>query len=272
MKIAALFVVYHPDIRQLVTNVAAVIDSVEYVLVWRNSDENFSELTCREKVILLGDGENRFIAYPLNQALQWCSSHGCDFLLTMDQDSTWSDFAGFRKSVKLNRDDNIAIYAPSVNKCGIKKYGGGKLADYQQVDFVISSGSLINVSIAQKVGGFNSRYKIYWVDSEFCYKVRANGYKIMQFSQFSLAHHLGNPTKILFGFFTSNYSPQIYYFIFRNMLWEHRQYGPKAVGYKCMAYTYMYNLRGILLGEKQKCRKLYKILLASVHGLFCSYK
>lgn len=44
MKIAALFVVYHPDIRQLVTNVAAVIDSVEYVLVWRNSDENFPSL------------------------------------------------------------------------------------------------------------------------------------------------------------------------------------------------------------------------------------
>lgn len=127
MKIAALFVAYHPDIEQLLNNVAAVIDSVEYVLVWRNSSvADYSPLaSLSDKVILLGDGENRFIAYPLNQALQWCSSHGCDFLLTMDQDSTWSDFTGFRKSVKLNRDDNIAIYAPSVNKCGIKNIVGG---------------------------------------------------------------------------------------------------------------------------------------------------
>lgn len=267
MKIAALFVAYHPDIEQLLNNVAAVIDSVEYVLVWRNSVADYSPLaSLSDKVILLGDGENRFIAYPLNRALQWCSSHDCDFLLTMDQDSTWSDFAAFKKCVELNRDNSIAIYAPVIN------HNGSGDTSMSNVDFVITSGSLVNVAVAQKIGGFNTKYRIYWVDSEFCYKVRANGYKIMQFSDFSLKHNLGNPTKTLFGFTTSNYSPQIYYFIFRNMLWEHRQYGPKAVGYKCLAYTYMYNLRGILLGEKNKCRKLYKILQASVHGLFCSYK
>ena len=44
MKIAALFVAYHPDIEQLLNNVAAVIDSVEYVLVWRNSVADYLPL------------------------------------------------------------------------------------------------------------------------------------------------------------------------------------------------------------------------------------
>lgn len=274
MKIAAVFVAYKPDVGALVRNVTAVIDSVEYVLIWRNSVEDYSALaSLSDKIVLLGNGENQYIAGPLNQALKWSASHGCDFLLTMDQDSTWTDFASFKKNVEFDVDNNIAIYAPSINRnSDYREVGGGKIPDYQCVDFVITSGSLINVSIAQLIGGFNVNYKIYWVDSEFCYKVKNNGYRIKQFSGFSLFHKLGNPSKTLFGFTTSNYSPQMYYFIFRNMIWEHREYGPNAVSYKCLIYTFMYNIRGIILGERAKCRKLYKIFQATFHGLFYSYR
>ena len=45
MKIIAIFVAYKPDMNALRRNVAAVIDSVDYVLVWRNSGEDFSTLS-----------------------------------------------------------------------------------------------------------------------------------------------------------------------------------------------------------------------------------
>lgn len=266
IKIASVITVYK-RLKLLEDNIKSIVNAVDRIVLWRNSNEDLSYIKAiSDKIILMGTGENLLISCPLNKVLEWCSNNSYDYLLTMDQDSVWCDCCGFIEAVKRNKHTDVAIYAPNIN---------GEIktdVDIMDTDYVITSGSLISVPIAREVGGFNEKYGIYWVDGEFAFKIRNAGYRIVKLTRFILKHKLGNPTKTIFGFTTSNYSSFIYFILFRNMLWEHRQYGNKAVSLRCIAYNYVYNIRGIVFGEHNKIKKLLAILRGTFCGLFKSYK
>ena len=117
MKIAALVVTYHPDAVLLRSNIAAFVNDVDEVIVWKNSPEPIDCLNewCH-KITFMGTGHNDMIALPVNRAMDYCRSKHYDFLLTMDQDSCWQDFHGFVDTVMaFPYDDKVGIYAPNVN-------------------------------------------------------------------------------------------------------------------------------------------------------------
>lgn len=262
-RIAAIVVTFHPNRDELYNNVRSFIDEVDSLLIWRNSEEPMDYLSeWQEKIYFVGTGKNEYIAKPLNYALSWCLENRYDYLLTMDQDSVWENFNGFLASTKKSLDNSVAIYAPNLNNqwsCDNETI---------EVASVITSGSLVNVEAAKAVCGFNEYYKIYWVDGEFCYKVRRNGYRILVFTSYCLKHQLGRQTKTIFGYYTSNYSPKVYYFMFRNMFWMRREHGGSSVSVKCILYTVLYNVRGIILGESDKLKKLCSIIKGTFDGLF----
>lgn len=265
-NIAAIVVCYHPESELLRTNVGAFAGDVERVLVWRNSADDLGWL--KEEfgnVEFMGDGENAFIARPLNEALRYCANKGYKWLLTMDQDSVFEDFAAFKKDILNREESDVAVYAPNVNNLYCD-------CDDHKAETVITSGSVIDVEKALETGGFKEKYEIYWVDGEYCYRARKSGYKIIVTGRHHLKQQFGRQTRTLFGFETSNYSAPIYYRLIRNMLWEHREHGSKAVSLRCIAHTLIFTTRGIALGEKQKFRKLSAIAKGLWHGTFKSYK
>ena len=264
--IASVVILYHPKTEEVLDNIRSYSATVDKILVWRNSSEELcipSDL--REKVLLMGAGENEFMAKPLNAALDWCEQNGYDFLLTMDQDSKWENAAHFIVRATALAEADVALYAP---------YTIGQYARPEQdydAESVITSGSLVNVKIAKRLGGFREDYRIYWVDGEFCYWARKNGYRIRVLHDCALIQQFGKQTRTLFGFTTSNYSPYIYYLLIRNMFWMRREF-PEGVSIKTVLYTLFYNTRGILLGEKNKVRKIHSINKGIVHGLFSKYE
>lgn len=267
MKITTIIVAYHPDMELLRRNIEAIHDHVDKILIWRNSADDLSALTSLfPKIEMIGDGTNHFMAYPLNQALQWAHNHAYDWLLTMDQDSVWDNFGEFLIDALTDADDSVMLYTPNVN------HAFDSTPTHTDVETAITSGSLINVERALGIGGFKEKYEIYWVDGEFCYRARREGMKVRMLPRHNLTQQFGRQTRTLFGFQTSNYSPQIYYYLIRNMLWEHREHGSRAVSFRCIAHTLLFTTRGIILGEKQKMKKLGKISLAIWHGLTKSYR
>lgn len=266
-KIAALFSLYHPDLIQLKNNVQAIANHVDTVILWRNSNEDIETLkNISGNIVFMGNGENQFLAFPMNECLKWCHKNGYDYLLTMDQDSLWNNFENFLNIVHTSNRQDIAIFAPNVNW----KYP--KSDKMIETTYVISSGSLIKVNAALEVGGFNEKYKIYWLDGILCHKICKAGYHIMIVPECNIDHKFGNITKTLFGFETPNYSPEVYYYLIRNMIWSHRQYGVSTVSYKCIGYNLLYNVRGIILGDKNKIKKLSMVMKALIHGLFLPYE
>ena len=260
--VASVVVLYNPYIEEVFKNIRSYSQAVDKILLWRNSPERITvPIDLMDKVLLMGSGENGYMAKPLNAALEWCIGNGYDYLLTMDQDSKWTNAKYFVDRALSLAEDDVAVYAP---------YTVGQYEKPEQdydAESVITSGSLVNVKIASQLGGFREDYKIYWVDGEFCYWARKNGYRIRVLSDCTLVQQFGRQTKTLFGFTTSNYSPKVYYFLIRNMLWMRREF-PKGVSVKTVLYTLMYNIRGILLGENNRIRKIHSINKGIIHGLF----
>ena len=264
--LAAVVVTYHPKEEEVWANIRSYAYAVDKVLVWRNSPEDLSVPSdLEEKVSLLGNCENEFMAKPLNFALEWCADNGCDYILTMDQDSKWENAGYFVDRALALAEGDIALYAPYT----VGQYER-PVQDYD-AESVITSGSLVNVAVARHLGGFREDYMIYWVDGEFCFWARKNGYRIRVLHDCTLIQQFGKQTKTLFGFTTSNYSPFIYYLLIRNMLWMRREF-PEGVSVKTVLYTLMYTIRGIILGEKDKIRKIHNINKGIIHGLFSHIK
>jgi len=263
MRVAAVFIIYNPVVEDLKKNILQVIDYVDTVILWYNSECNISfDEYYNSKIIILGDGSNQFIAKPLNNAFEYCEKNGITHLLTMDQDSEWVDLQSFLNEVETCQLHDVIIYAPNIN---------GSInsdAKFLDAETVITSGALHNVKLVNKLGGFREDYKIYWVDSEFCYWAKFNGYKIFYIPEYHLIHEFGNSTKKVFGIKGYNYSPIVYYFLFRNMLWMRREHGGKAVSFKTILYTMKLLIPGIVLCEKNKIKKLNMIIKAFCNGIF----
>lgn len=114
---------------------------------------------------------------------------------------------------------DIAVY--SVNyMSNIKNYE--KECEDVFVERTITSGSIINVRIANKIGGFNTDLFIDGVDHEYCYKIRDRGYKILKFGGIFMEHHIGSPVMYRFLWRTvipSNHNAIRRYYITRNNIY-----------------------------------------------------
>jgi len=232
MKIAAIVIVYHPKKDEFLYNLSTYYGAVDKVLVWLNS-EDFWVRECEygKDLIFMGEGKNEYMAKPLNSAIKWCMENGYDYLLTMDQDSSWVNCHEYVSWVKENHRDTVAIYAPDVNGQS-KEWTTG--TEEQNFNSVITSGSLCNVAIADRLGGFREDYQIYWIDEEYCQWARKNGYEIIVLPKYTIQQCFGNSSKTKWGFYTLNYSPKVYYFLVRNSMWlERNHFGSPSLCFDC---------------------------------------
>ena len=78
MRILGIVICYNPNIVELYKNINSYIHYIDQLIVWQNTPNIKEELLFEDKinnklykkVIFLGNGENRGIAFPLNEALK----------------------------------------------------------------------------------------------------------------------------------------------------------------------------------------------------------
>jgi rhamnosyltransferase len=131
---------------------------------------------------------NEGIAKRLNQAIAQATSNQYDYLLTMDQDSSFNDldFDKYELSIQSSGDSNVAQF-------GVNCQPDFTLPkdEPEEALTLITSGSILNVSLAKHVGPFNEDLFIDFVDAEFSYRVIQKGYANLMFSNIVLNHALG---------------------------------------------------------------------------------
>lgn len=142
----------------------------------------------------------------------------------------------------------------------------------EEIDVVITSGSLVNVENAIKIGGFDEKLFIDYVDFEFCLRTIENNFKIIKIYGSYLEHRLGEleeksiiNRKIL----VTNHSFIRRYYIYRNAIYVWKKYilkNPKWVIKNILSNIKSYLL--ILLFEKDKMRKTIYILNGIKDGIF----
>ena len=195
--------------------------------------------------------DNKGISYALNYALK---ETGCDYLLTMDQDSRFfpemmPTYKHLVEESETEAPDKVAMY--TVN------YDGEAVdADSKRVRTAITSGFIVPVKIALALGGFDEALFIDEVDLEYCYRAEEKGYHI---PGIKMKHSIGNRTyHLLFSFTynTFNHSAIRRYYIFRNKIYVAKRYPADRKEYILESVKMIIK---ILLAEKQKVSKMKHI-------------
>ena len=193
MNIAGVVILYHPDIEQLSDNIQTYLNGLKQLYVYDNSESKTPGL--EEALLKINPSiqyhyfnSNEGIAKRLNQAMDQAALNQYDFLLTMDQDSSFKDgdFDKYKLSIQSSGDSNVAQF-------GVNCQPDFTLPKEQPEEALtlITSGSILNVSLAKHVGPFNEDLFIDFVDAEFSYRVIQNGYTNLMFSNIVLNHALG---------------------------------------------------------------------------------
>ena len=99
---------------------------------------------------------------------------------------------------------------------------------------LITSGAIINLKIAESLGGFDEKLFIDGVDTDFCIHSFEKGYQTLLVNEFSLRHQLGEEKKVMTPLLKSTFrkfhNPTRLYYIVRNHLYLRSKY-PKKHGY-----------------------------------------
>ncbi|RYF26877.1 MAG: hypothetical protein EOO42_00190 [Flavobacteriales bacterium] len=272
MRLAAVIVVYNPDIDFLNRNILSLIGQVDHLLLYQNSFLTGEDLSNKyENLSLLGNGENVGIAAALNRAVEWAEINLFTHLLTLDQDSNFNgnDLIRFRSLIEHEKMPDIGIYCPNIDNRG--KLLVEKEQSVMEVRDSITSGSIFPLETFKVCGGFEENLFIDAVDYEYCYRIFINSnLKTVVYPDIILKHEVGYPTRIRFGFTTDNYSAFRTYFIVRNQLIIWRRY-PKLFqpSYKItlVKIHIIFRFIKIILGEEDKINKLKSIVRGIYHGL-----
>ena len=258
-RISATVIWYNPD-DENIKNIRTYIDYVEKLYIIDNSKENNKKLADslnNLKTEYIYNDKNLGIAKALNLACEKAANDNFEWLLTMDQDSSFdsnsikSYFRTFEKMTK----NNVGIISPRhILKNDIDKFSDVK--ESAEVDHVMTSGNLLNLKIWEEIGKFDENLFIDEVDSEICFRIIESGYKVIQLNKIRMFHELGNLEKR--NFFTRkisvlNHNHIRKYYIMRNKFYMLKKYKKYRLRY---IYYILNDFFKVIFYEKDKLRKL----------------
>ena len=119
MKLLGIVIFYKFDLVKLKESILTYIDTLDKLIIWRNSEISEYDILSvfsddyRQKIEVLGNGENIFIAGALNRAVEYARTNGYTHILTMDQDSKFGqeDAEKYRKTIEGGDNYNNVIFS-----------------------------------------------------------------------------------------------------------------------------------------------------------------
>jgi rhamnosyltransferase len=136
---------------------------------------------------------------------------------------------------------------------------------------VITAGSFVSLTVAGRIGGFREGLFVDYVDTEFCLRARARGYRVLASRAPAMTHRIGQPTERWIGpraVHPTNHSAVRRYYITRNRFYVWRKYWraePRYVA-KDMLATHK-ELVKLLLFEQDRPAKLRAMAAGLRDGL-----
>lgn len=230
MKYQGVVVLFKPD-KDMFDNINSYIDELDKLYVVDNTpNADISKKLKNKKIKYIPLKENKGIAYALNVGAKEAIKDKADWLLTMDQDSTFEKGAvsDMKKFIELCHDNKEMekVIGKEYSKIGIVSpfhiTERTKLANPTGIDrplLVMTSGNFVNLNAYKEVEGFKDWLFIDCVDFDFCLNLRRHNYEIIQLNYTRLQHPLGNTVekKILNKVvFADNHSAFRRYYITRN--------------------------------------------------------
>lgn len=288
--VCAVVVTYHPDVAVLERLLRELLRQVAWVVVV----DNGSRIAIQEwlEMVFANDqrieavclGSNFGIAAAQNKGIQRARQARADYVILFDQDSEPApDMVSRLLSAakqKLAQGVELGAVAPAYadSEAGILSgfvrvglFGFTRVAcltndELVEADFLIASGSLIPMATLDTAGDMDEGLFIDHVDTEWCFRVKAKGYRLFGVCSARMIHSLGNRRSRVWLFRWRSvpyHSPFRYYYMFRNsVLLQRRAYLPsrwkQADLFRCLRAMLFF---GVFSSQRGAC------LLMMLRGL-----
>lgn len=287
ISVAAVVVVYN-EYQSLIELTQSLSGQVDTIIIIDNSDDGYKV----PKIVLnLPSVKYRRLAFNkglgvgINEGISLSKETGADWVLLLDQDSLVSNgmvdamLTEYQKKSDLTA---IAMICPDVflSDKGVHQYPLSFSSvltrkiktTSDDVDFAITSGSLIKLSLLETVGLMDETFFIDYIDFDFCLKLRSMGYKILFVKDALLTHRLGENRTNKMGIRYTFHSPQRVYFQTRNRLIVVRRYGLRFPSFALMQ-LFLLSLKffKILIIEDKKAKRLKFYLSGFLHSFDKQY-
>lgn len=234
MKAAAAVILYHFDEKEI-RNIQTYYPFVDKLYVFDNT-ETASPLsaafTAMPKLEYYHDAENKGIARRLNAAATLARKDGFEWLLTMDQDSSFDEEAlvNYLQCVEnYPAKEKVAMFGILYERHRVSL--PVQVAKPVDTASLITSGALINLALFEPIGGFDEALFIDHVDHEYCLRARTKGYSTILLENICLNHEMGKEVfrssiKTLFLVKKKKrlHSPLRCYYMYRNLLYLEEKY------------------------------------------------
>lgn len=217
----------------------------EVVIVDNGSDPEtrleLEKLSHRSLATVFLNAQNKGIACALNQGVRYGLERGYRWFLTLDDDSEATPgmvaklLDGWRAAEA--RGAKVGIVAANAfdkrsHTYYLRGYQSRETEAVVEVPMVISSGSLIGKTAFEIVGFQNEELFLYYVDDDFCVRLRRAGLEVFLCPSAILLHQQANRVwrnflgwKVVYN----NYGKEACYYISRNAcymlrkLWEYKE-------------------------------------------------
>jgi rhamnosyltransferase len=281
--VCAIAVTYHPD-REFPTRILRVLPQVGALVIVDNGSGDSATTMLRDfaahpSVSLVLNSSNLGVARALNIGIQRAVALALPWVLLLDQDSCVEDDMVqtlLEVHAAFPNPERLAVVGAGfrdVNK-GAPEVAKDVHVDHpwEEVDFVITSGSLISLTTHAVVGPFREELFIDSIDIDYCFRARAKGFRLIKTRKRVMSHAIGAFTQhrvLWMRKWTTNHSPDRRYYIARNDTVMLREYGNYVFGlwaFKSFMRSFRFCKR-VILYEDMKLRKLIAIAQGWSDGL-----
>lgn len=262
-RVAGVVVLYRPG-EDVAENIASYAGQVDILFAVDNSGNDTAGTAERlrqfDNVVHIVNGENLGVAKALNVGAELALEHGCDFLLTMDQDSRATPGMIDKMLACLGsfKPGYIGIIAPfHATKPGEKPAGNDNCLE---VAAVMTSGNLLNLKAYKEVGSFLDELFVDFVDIEYCLRLRSRGFGVIRANRAVLEHSVGTIMKFRIlskDIYLTSHSPLRKYYKTRNRFFVADRYKDVFPAF-CRAdrIRFWLELLRLLFFESEKREKL----------------
>jgi rhamnosyltransferase len=278
--IACIIISYNP-LDNLKGIIGRMLKQCDLIIIVDNNSINIAEIEKMHylqssKIILIKNSENQGIASALNTGVNNAIDLGYKWVVTFDQDSIVYNNA----TEILIKSYNSIAEKETYGALGLNYKNEFQNIDYRdesnrliirKVDYIITSGSLLNVENFKTIGGFNEKYFIDNVDIEYCLRIRKNNRKIYKTTAIGMVHGAGEPNRVRFLFMEfkfSNHSAIRRFYMARNHFYLLREYFFIFPYFSLkISYFFILSVLKIFLFETQKSQKIRQTIKGSISGL-----
>jgi rhamnosyltransferase len=271
-SVSAVIVAYN-DYEALSVLVRSLSGQVCAIIIIDNSDEGIKvpdTILDNPAVVYRHSNGNKGLAAGLNDGLIIGEKSNFEWMLMLDQDSVVADdMVRCMLNEYCHHPDrsDIGIICPDVflsdknihqsplqfGSIVVRKV----IETSDDVDFSITSGSMIKASLFEEVGLMDESFFIEYIDFDYCLKLRGYGYKILFVKEAVLTHRLGESRRSYVGIRYTYHSPQRVFYQTRNRLIVIRRYGLQYPSFALMQISlFILKFFKILLIEDQKIGRL----------------